>query len=148
MKADKIRSIAICIFLNNGAILASEGRDEVKHERFYRPLGGAIEFGEMSVDTVRRELREEIDAEVKSLRCLGTLENIFTYNGEAGHEIVIVYDGELVDANFYMINPIFGWENGGLKIRAYWMPLDAFRSGKEILYPTGLLELIDQNRGS
>ena len=57
------------------------------------PWGGTIEFGERSEQTAIRELREEreeIGAEIKSLRLLGTLENIFTLDGNTGHEIVMV----------------------------------------------------------
>ena len=31
---------------------------------------------------------------------IGTLENIFTFNGGAGHEIVQVYDASFVDISF------------------------------------------------
>ena len=96
-----IRPLAICIFRHNDEILVSEERDPSKGETFYRPLGGGIEFGEHSVETIHRELMEEIGAEVKALVYLGTLENIFTFNGEPGHEIVQVYDGVLVESGLY-----------------------------------------------
>ena len=60
MKAGKIRPLAICVFLHQGRILVSVGYDSVKKQTFYRPLGGKIEFGEPSAETVRRELMEEI----------------------------------------------------------------------------------------
>lgn len=46
MKPQTIRPLAICVFRHAGRILVAEGTDEVKGETFYRPLGGAIEFGE------------------------------------------------------------------------------------------------------
>ena len=61
---NKIRPLAICIFRKNDRILVAEGYDPVKNEHFYRPLGGGIEFGEYSEQTIRRELMEEIGAEV------------------------------------------------------------------------------------
>jgi 8-oxo-dGTP pyrophosphatase MutT (NUDIX family) len=143
MKFGKVRPISICIFLNHDRVLAAEGFDEIKKQRFYRPLGGAIEFGENSAQTVCREIKEEIGAEMRSPRFMGVLENIFTYNGESGHEIVFIYDGELANSDLYSVNPIPGMEDNGMKIRACWMPLDAFRTKNETLYPTGLLELID-----
>ena len=81
MKKNKIRPLAICVFQNNNRILVAEGYDPVKKDTFFRPLGGGIEFGEKSEDTVRRELMEEINAEVGELWYLGTLENIFMFNG-------------------------------------------------------------------
>ncbi len=46
MKKNKIRPIALCVFLNNNRILVNEGYDPVKQQTFYRSLGGGIEFGE------------------------------------------------------------------------------------------------------
>src|SRR5690349_6932913 len=88
------RPIVICLFRNEGRILADKGVDSVKGQEFYRPLGGMIEFGEHSIDAINREIFEETKQEVRNLKYLGALENIFTYEGKAGHEIVIVYDGE------------------------------------------------------
>ncbi|WP_222868188.1 NUDIX domain-containing protein [Saccharophagus sp. K07] len=95
-----IRPIAICIFHNNGEILVSQGFDHVKGTYFYRPLGGGIEFGEISAQTIVREIREEIGAEVINLHLIGTLENIFTFQGIPSHQIIQVYDGEFVDPPF------------------------------------------------
>ena len=90
---NKIRSLAICVFRNHDRILVAEGYDPVKKQTFYRPLGGGIEFGEYSEQTIHRELREEIGAEVCDLKYLGALENVYVFNGRPGHEIVQVYDG-------------------------------------------------------
>jgi len=122
--------------------LVFEGYDPVKDETFYRPLGGGIEFGEHSADTIHREIMEEIDAEVCDLVYLGTLENLFTFDGEQGHEIVQVYDGTLVESGLYEHAVIFGHEADVEEhFRVMWKSLDEFGPGKSILYPDGLLEL-------
>lgn len=145
MKPGKIRPLAVCVFSHEGRILAAEGYDAVKQEMFYRPLGGRIEFGETGAQTVERELNEEIHAAVTNLRYLGTLENIFTYNGQPGHEIVLVYDGELLDATLYGREAVEGWEDDDhLLFVARWKSLDEFRgAGAPPLYPAGLLALLD-----
>jgi len=140
---NQIRPIALCVFRNKDRILVFEGYDTVKGETFYRSLGGGIEFGEKAEDTVRRELMEELNVEVGEVRYLGTLENIFTFNGNSYHEIVMVYDGALVDSGLYEQAVIVGKEANGDVIRAMWKRLDEFGEGKAILYPTGLLELLD-----
>lgn len=143
MKKNRIRPLAICVFRNNGRILVAEGYDPVKKQTFYRPLGGAIEFGERSEDTVRRELMEEIGAEVGDAWYLGTLENIFVFNGAPGHEIVQVYDGVLTEPGLYEQAVIEGREaDVDESFKAVWMQLDEFVDGKSVLYPTGLLELL------
>ena len=119
----------------------------MKQPTFYRPLGGGIEFGEWSRETICRELMEEIGVETKadSLKYIGTLENIFTFNGMPGHEIVMVYDGELSQPGLYEQAVIVGKEVDITEsFRAVWMRLDKFESGEFILYPTGLLELLSK----
>lgn len=146
MKPGKVRPIAICVFRRSGRILVAEGYDEIKRQVFYRPLGGKIEFGERGEETILRELREELNLETIHLRYLGTFENIFTYNGKMGHEIVLVYDGEFVDSQVYNQEQITGREEEGIPIKAIWKSLDDFYavpdSIEEPLYPTGLLELL------
>jgi 8-oxo-dGTP pyrophosphatase MutT (NUDIX family) len=139
-----IRPIAICVFLNNNRILVMEGYDPVKNEQFYRPLGGGIEFGENSKETICRELMEELNIEVDegSLSYLGALENIFTFNGTPGHEIVLIYDGALKERRAYEQTVIVGTEANGEDFCARWKDLDEFGEGKSILYPDGLLDLL------
>ena len=141
---NQIRPLAICVFCNKDRILVAEGHDPIKGETFYRPLGGGIEFGERSEEAIRRELMEEIGVELKqdTLKYLGAVENIFTFNGTPGHEIVLVYDGALDDSGLYDQAMIVGKEANGEEIRAVWKNLDEFGAGKSILYPVGLLEML------
>ena len=99
--ANRIRPIALVVFRrDDGAILVAPGFDRVKEQRFYRPLGGEIEFGELAEDAARREIREELGAEIDDLRLLGVFENIFTFLGHSGHELVWVYEGAFADPSF------------------------------------------------
>ncbi len=141
MREEKIRPIAICICRRGDLILVAEGHDSKKDQTFYRPLGGTIEFGERGDETVRREFREEIAADLADVRYLGMLENIFTYEGRRGHEIVLVYDGRLSDASLYEKEAIQGDELGE-PFKAVWKRLDEFGPGKPPVYPDGLLELL------
>jgi 8-oxo-dGTP pyrophosphatase MutT (NUDIX family) len=140
-----IRPLAICIFSHNNKILVSEEHDPSKGETFYRPLGGGIEFGEHSTETIHRELMEEIGAQVKDLVYLGTLENIYIFNKIPGHEIVQVYDGVLIESGLYEQAVISGHEaDVNLPMKVIWKSLDEFGPGKSILYPDGLFELLRQ----
>ncbi len=93
LSSRRIRATSLGIFWNGDRIFVAECHDPVKGETFYRPLGGGIEFGEYSQDTLVREMREETGMAVEDLFYLGTIEQIFTYNGELGHEIVMLYRG-------------------------------------------------------
>lgn len=138
----RVKPLAVCVFHRGGRILVGEGRDAVKKETFYRPLGGTIEFSETGRETVTREIREEIGAEATDLRYLGAIENLFTYNGQPGHEIMLVYEGRLTDPSFYDRPFVLRLDDSEQASRAVWMPLEAFRSGRALLYPEGLLALI------
>ena len=143
-KKKRVRPLAICVFRNRDRILVMESYDTEKKEYFYRPLGGRIEFGEYSTETICRELLEEINVEVdgSSLRYLGTVENIFTFNGKPGHEIILIYDGALKQLGLYERAMIVGNDVDGGEFRAVWKNIGDFGEGKSILYPTGLLEIL------
>ena len=138
---NKIRPLALCVFLNQNKILVAEGYDQKKNQIFYRPLGGGIEFGERSDETVRREIMEELNEEVADLKYLGTFENIFVFNGQPGHEIIQVYDGRLVNSGLYEQAEMSGHEAGAGEFKVVWRSLDEF-SQQIPLYPDGLLELL------
>jgi ADP-ribose pyrophosphatase YjhB (NUDIX family) len=138
---NQIRPLAICLFRNEDRILVGEGYDPVKRETFYRPLGGGIEFGERAEEAIRREVREEIGAEIESPHYLFTLENIFTFNGERGHEIVMIFDARFVEEGLYAQDSITGTEtveNRQFPFKAIWKRLDEFGPHAP-LYPDGLL---------
>ena len=92
-----IRPLAIGIFRRGDEILVFEGHDPSKDQLFYRPLGGAIEFGEYGHQALARELQEEVGTGIEHLRYLGALENLFVFDGQQGHEVVLVYEGSLAD---------------------------------------------------
>ena len=141
MREEKIRPVAVCVCRDGERILVMEGHDSKKDQTFYRPLGGTIEFGERGDETVRREFFEEITAVLSSIRYLGMLESIYTYEGRRGHEIVLVYDGHLSDDRLYEKEVIQGDELGQ-PFKAVWKQLDDFGPGKPPVYPEGLLELL------
>lgn len=145
MVSGLIRPIALCVTRREGYLLVSEGYDSVKRDRYYRPLGGTIEFGERSGETVAREMAEELSAEVRNVRWLGVLENIFVFNGQAGHEIVMLYEADFADEAMYERNPIWGREDDGSLIKAVWKPMDDFKAGRGRLVPEGLLTMLEGN---
>ena len=139
---ETIRPIAICVVRRGGGIFVFEARDTVKGETFYRPLGGGIEFGERGEQAVRRELMEELGAELINLKPIGVLENIFTYEGSPRHEVVFVFQADFADRTIYDLKTAMGMKNNNEQFPAMWKPISEFSQGKAILYPDGLLELI------
>ena len=142
---DRIRPLALCLFRrDDGAILVAPGYDPVKQQRFYRPIGGEIEFGERAEDAVRREVREELGAEIDDPRLLAVFENLFVFLGQPGHELVWLFEARFRDPSFYA-RDVLEADEGGSKFEVRWVPLDVFVKGEVPLYPDGLLELLRQN---
>ena len=139
---DRIRPLAIGIFRRANQIMVFEGYDPLKGETFYRPLGGEIEFGEKAEDALRREILEELGAEITNIRFLGVLENIFVFNGEPGHEIVMVFDGQFTDSSIYRQEELIANEDNGQPMKVLWLPLNEFSTDTAPLYPQGLSEFL------
>ena len=138
-----VRPVALCVIRRDDKLLVFEGYDTAKKDHFYRPLGGTIEFGESSGEAAAREMAEELDTEVRNVRWLGVIENIFTVHGQTGHEIVMLYEADFVDEALYERNPIWGQEDDGSTIKAVWKPMGDFKEGRGRLVPDGLLAILE-----
>jgi len=93
-----IRAKSLALIWRDDAILVSAIPDDTGATKGWRPLGGSVEFGERSKETVIRELGEEIQATVKSADYLAVIENIYMHQGLKGHETVFIYTVVLEDA--------------------------------------------------
>ncbi len=145
MKPKKIRVISICIFEHNQKILVFEAFDSVKKTMFYRPLGGGVEPCETTQETIKREIREELSLEMTDLNLLGVVENIFIHEGNTGHEIVFVYDGQFVDKKVYDLSELNVHESDGEVLRAVWRSLDSFDEYHRLV-PEELGKLLQETR--
>ena len=75
--------------------LPSQAVEPVKIGILLPLTGNAAAAGQAS------KAAEEIGAEICNIHYLGTLENIFTFEGRPKHEIVLVYEADLVDEALY-----------------------------------------------
>ncbi len=134
------RPVAIAIVRRGERILVFPVPDHVKNVTGYRPPGGTIEFGETGAEAVVREIDEELGVEIVEPSYIGTLENIFRYLGDTGHELVRVYSARFADVSLYERPDFACIEANGVPFRCVWKPISDF--DREPLYPSGLLELI------
>jgi 8-oxo-dGTP pyrophosphatase MutT (NUDIX family) len=140
-KAMRIKCKAMCVFRNKGSILVQKEADKYNNAIFYRPLGGAIEFGEKSQETVIREIKEEISADITGIRFLGVLENVFVYEREQCHEIVFIYDARFREEELYDKEEIRGEEVDGQEIIGMWKKIGYFEEENRLV-PEGLINLL------
>jgi len=143
-----IRAAVQCVFRNGDSLLGFEIHDPAKDVTGFRSIGGGIEDGETSMHAVEREVSEELGVAITEPVLLGVLENIFTFLGSPGHEIVFVYEATFVDAANYERESFEIVEPNCDSYPAIWRRLDDFRSGRFELYPPGILELLDRTRVS
>jgi len=134
-KKPNIRLIAVCIFQNKGKILVSKGRDKKLKRDFYRVIGGGIKFSETSEVAVRREIREELKSGISNLKLFDVVEDIYTYNGNAYHDIAFLYKGNLQNRKLYLQNPIHIAEKT-YKFDACWLELNDILKKNIKIYPT------------
>jgi len=117
------------------------GEDPGEGRVFHRLIGGSVEPGERAAEAIIREVAEELRATLVEPRLLGVLENIFTFGGELGHEVVFVYAGRLAEGD--VVPPGGGWyDDVGIPMWVEWRPMDAGASDTLPLYPDGAEELL------
>jgi len=130
----QIRAKAMCLIFHNGKVLAARGFDDVANETFYRIIGGTVEFGETGEQAVRREIMEELDSEIVNLTKVDVIENIFTYRGQAGHQITFLFKGDLSRKDIYK-HKIIKVQESTYEFEAEWVSCDDILQGKTKLYP-------------
>lgn len=136
-RSNSIRPIVLGLAKKDNKILVGQGYDKVKNQTFYRALGGGIEFTETSKDAILREFKEEINANIIVHDLLDVSENVFTYKGNYGHEIVFTYSIDIPE-KFYKEKYLI--KDGSSEYTAIWVDINDFKSGSKILYPEGFLK--------
>ena len=147
MTGDKPRQIAVkamCLIEHNRKLLLNKGYDKLKKQTFYRLIGGKVEFGEKSIDSIKREIKEELDSNIENLKFITVEEEIFTYEGNEGHEVVFLYTGNVLDNKILDEKLIPNPDSE--EFPAVWVPTSDVLEKKIILYPSSnykkiLLEL-------
>lgn len=139
--AQKIRVLALAIISQGDRLFISQGFDPVKQETFYRVMGGGVDFGETSLEALKREFMEEIQAEITNIKYIACVENIFEYNGNPGHEIIQLYECDFVDPKFYQLEEIT-FNEGERQKKALWVDMEKFRSQQLRIVPENFLDYL------
>jgi ADP-ribose pyrophosphatase YjhB (NUDIX family) len=140
-KKKRVRVIVIAAIRNGESLLVAKIVDRMSGEVVYRPLGGAVEFGERCADALKREFLEEIGAEISITGFRGLIENIFEFEGKKRHEIVLVYSAEFTDPKLYL-KKRFKRLDSDMLPDAEWQSFDQFGKDGDKLAPKGLYQLL------
>lgn len=131
------RVAGVCIHADH-VLLSQAARDD-----FWAMPGGRVELLEDSRSTLMREMRKELGVEVTCDRLLWVLENFFTYEDRAFHELALYYAMTLPAAS-PLLN--VGREFPGLEAHDpmvfRWFPVEQLTQVR--LYPTILRTELQQ----
>ncbi len=138
-----IRAVALVAIRRGSMVLLAERRSEGRLSS-YRPAGGTIEPGERAIDAARREIMEELGIALREIRLRGVLENIFTIQGELGHEVVFIYEPDWT-MELDCGDVLAAEESDGSSFECRWHRIANLAELPHPLYPEGLLELLTQS---
>jgi len=131
-----VRVVAIGLLRFEDRLLVAEVRNDDGSVKGWRPLGGGVEFGETSEQTLRREFLEETGFAIEIAGPPTVIENLYEHEGHTGHEIIFVYeittsDPKAVERDRFVIN-----ENSQ-DVWVEWVAVERFAAGERLL-PDGL----------
>jgi len=135
----RVRAISVAVVVKDGHVLAEEYTGGPGAPAFLRAPGGGIEFGETAAAAMRRELREELAAEIDDLRLLAVTENIFDRPQKRGHEIVHVFAVRSASLEALPLTDRLAVLDGDTTVG--WYPIERLRAGSPALYPAEILDL-------
>ncbi len=108
------------IIIHNNKVLMHRNVNESYHAL----LGGRVELGESSEDTVKREILEELGKEVEITGYCCTIENFFNFRDSEYHEIMFVHFAEFIDEDDKKIEETLKNIEGREELEYRWLDLD------------------------
>jgi ADP-ribose pyrophosphatase YjhB (NUDIX family) len=139
MRQHQIRVKALAWIEDKDMLFVVKMHDSVKGDDYYRPIGGSVEFGERSHETVIREVREELDTAIELIASPFVVENHFVCDGVVGHEIDFLYPARFTDPALYERKTFRLMEANGVVCDALWIPIADCVRGSLRLVPEELV---------
>ena len=112
----------------------------MKKDDFYALPGGRAEMMENTEMTIVREMKEELDIDVRVDRLLWIGEHFFNYNGEKFHEICFYYSLECTDKNLNIKDSSFETVEEGHEFEFKWVSINKLKD--EVFYPVFIKDRI------
>ena len=116
----KLNVRAAGIIIHNNKVLV---HNDVNADN-YALIGGRIGIGENSVDTIKREIKEELGKDIEITGYIATIENFFEMNGSKYHEIMFVHKVEFADEDDKKIEHTLENIEGKDYLKYDWLELD------------------------
>jgi len=133
------RVAGICV--HDGCVLLQKPTNDTA----YAFPGGHVEFGETNAETLVREFREEIGAEVSVGELKWVAEIFFPWGSKPCHQICLYHMVELQDEKTPRSGSFVGHEHiegRGFDLEFHWVPISDLE--KIEVYPTNAPELMQK----
>jgi 8-oxo-dGTP pyrophosphatase MutT (NUDIX family) len=135
MKTPSIKVKAMALFVSEGRLLVTPGFDSATQQPYFRLLGGSIEFGERSEETLVRELMEELGAAIEAEELLEVVQDCFDHEGRPFHEIAFVHRARFIDEDFLHRDTLPNIEPDNDEV-SVWLPIAEVLNGPAPLFPS------------
>lgn len=136
----KLNVRAAGVMTHNGKVLVHRN----VNSDHYALIGGRVEIGENSEDTIKREIKEELGKDIKITEYISTIENFFEIKGSKYHEIMFVYGIEFINEEDKKIDYVMKNIEGKDYLQYEWIELD--RIEEYTLLPKVLKEVLKENK--
>lgn len=137
----RLRAVSLAaVRRGDGAVLVQRGTDPSTGQSFHRLIGGGIDFGETATQAVVREWQEELGAYLRDVELLGWVENLFTFAGASGHELLAVHSGRISESHLLDRDDLGAIP--GSTSTVHWVAADDLLAGPRPLYPVALTALL------
>jgi ADP-ribose pyrophosphatase len=129
------------ILIKNGKVLLQAPKDSEE----YAFIGGHVEFGEQSADTLCREWKEELGADITVGKLQWIEENFWIWNGEEQHTVCLTYTIVLDNESQIPLDGSFASKEQDSNVWFHWIPLGEVKN--LTVYPTDAANLLAQLNG-
>lgn len=136
----KLNVRAAGVIIHNNKVLVHKN----VNSDHYALVGGRIEIGENSVDTIKREIKEELGKEIEITGYISTIENFFEMKGSKYHEIMFVHKVEFVNEEDKRIEYTLENIEGKDYLKYEWLELDKIEQYP--LWPKAIREVFKENK--
>ena len=116
----KLNVRAAGVMIHNGKILVHRN----VNSDHYALIGGRVEIGESSANTIKREIKEELGKDIEITGYISTIENFFEMKGSKYHEIMFVHKIEFTNEEDKKIEYIMKNVEGKDYLQYEWIDLD------------------------
>ena len=136
----KLNVRAAGVMIHNGKILTHRNINS----DHYALVGGRVEIGESSADTVKREIKEELGKNIEITGYISTVENFFEIKGSKYHEIMFVHKIEFTDEEDKKIEYPMKNIEGTDYLQYEWLDLDSI--DEYPLLPMAIKDVLKENK--